>query len=381
MRTMIALVSDQRMQNVIPILQKGAEYRELILVLSKERTSGEPLERFVNSANDMKAVLCAHVAKVTVSDTYVDPYDIEAVRQAIGSLIHNTGERENLVVNISGGTKPMAIGTFQAAQSASVVSIYTNTEDGELLWLSPDGSVRAERIRVVGLDVPLYIRAYGETVASSRTVADLDPREIEWAKIIAENHEILYKKIINPLNSRVRDARKKGSGPPFHYEVKPTRRQRAAILRLAEAGLWSWDDDAGEIIVADQSSAKFLDGLWVEVYAAIQLQETGCFDDVRLNVTLEGVEGEMDVVAVSNGKIVLIECKSNVKRSEQLNKLDAFRRRLGGPYAHAYYARASCAYAKQISLQIKKIGLNGVFFGPELRRLGDAIAKNMGVAQ
>ena len=381
MRTMIALVSDQRMQNVIPILQKGAEYRELILVLSKERTSGEPLERFVNSANDMKAVLCAHVAKVTVSDTYVDPYDIEAVRQAIGSLIHNTGERENLVVNISGGTKPMAIGTFQAAQSASVVSIYTNTEDGELLWLSPDGSVRAERIRVVGLDVPLYIRVYGETVASSRTVADLDPREIEWAKIIAENHEILYKKIISPLNSRVKDARKKGSGPPFHYKVKPTRRQRAAILRLAEAGLWSWDDDAGEIIVADQSSAKFLDGLWVEVYAAIQLQETGCFDDVRLNVTLEGVEGEMDVVAVSNGKIVLIECKSNVKRSEQLNKLDAFRRRLGGPYAHAYYARASCAYAKQISLQIKKIGLNGVFFGPELRRLGDAIAKNMGVAQ
>ena len=380
MRTMIALVSDQRMQNVIPILQKDAEYRELILVLSRERASGKPLERFVNSANDLKAVLGAYVEEVIVSDTYVDPYDIEAVRQAIGSLIRGIGERKNLIVNISGGTKPMAIGALQAAQSVGVVSVYTNTEDGELLWLYPDGSVRAECIRVVGLDVPLYIRVYGEKVASSRTVADLNPREIEWAKTIAENYEVLYKNVLNPLNLSVKNARKEGGSPPFSYRVKPTRRQRAAILRLAEAGLWSWDDDAGEIIIADQS-ANFLNGLWVEVYAAIQLQETGYFDDVRLNVILEGVDGEIDVVAVSNGRIVLIECKSNVRRSEQLNKLDAFRRRLGGPYAHAYYVRASSAYAKQIRLQVKKIQLNGVFFGPELRSLGDTIAKNMGVVR
>ena len=312
-----------------------------------------------------------------IGDAYVDPYDIRAVQQVVESLIHRAGGRETIVVNISGGTKPMAIGAFLAAQSASMNTVYTNTEDGELLWLSPDGSVSTERIRVIGLDVPLYIRAYGETVASSKTVADLDPREIEWTKIIAENHEILYKKIINPLNSKI----KKGDGPPFRHKIAPTRRQRAAMLGLVEAGLWSWDDDAGGIVVAVQASASFLKGLWVEVYTAVQLQETGCFDDIRLNVRLEGVEGEIDVVAVSNGRIVLIECKSNVKRSEQLNKLDAFRRRLGGPYAHAYYARASSAYAGQIRSQVEKITLNGVFFGAELRELGEAIARNVGVAQ
>jgi len=375
MKTMIALVSDQRMQNVIPVLQKGAQYRELILVLSKERSTGKPLERYKNSANDLKAVLDAYV-EVTPSDTYVDPYDIGEIRQVIDSLIHGRGEQESIVVNISGGTKPMAIGAFQAAQSAGVKSVYTNTEDGELIWLFPDGSVRSEPIQVVGLDVSLYIRAYGETVDRSRTVADLDPKEIEWAKVIAENHEILYKKIINPLNSRIRE----GDGPPFRRKVAPTRRQRAAIQHLVEAGLWSWDDDEGEIVVADWPSANFLNGLWVEIYAAVQLQETGCFDYVRLNVTLEDVEGEMDVVAVSNGRIVLIECKSNVKRSVQLNKLDAFRRRLGGPYAHAYYTRASSAYARQIRSQVAKIRLNGVFFGPELRKLGDVIARNMGIA-
>ena len=379
MRTMIALVSDQRMQNVFPILQEGVRYDKLVLVLSRSRDTDRPLERYVVSASDLKTVLSAWV-EVSISDEYVDPYDIKAVHRVVESLIRGAGDRENIVLNISGGTKPMAIGAFRAAQSASVKSVYTNTEDGELLWLSPDGSVSTERIRVVGLDVPLYIRAHGETVASSRTMADLDPREIEWAKIIAENYEILYKKIINPLNSRVKDAHKEGGELPFHYKARSTRRQRAAILSLAEAGLWLWDSDMGEIVIADQVRASFLNGLWVEVYTAVQLQETGCFDDIRLNVKLEGVEGEIDVVAVSHGRIVLFECKSNVRRSEQLNKLDAFRRRLGGPYAQAYYARASSAYARQIRSQVEKIKLNGVFFGAELRELGNAVAKNMGAA-
>ena len=375
MKTMIALVSDQRMQNVIPILQDGAQYQELVLVMSKERSTGKPLKRYEDSANDLKVVLSDYL-NVTLSNMYVDPYDIDAARATIASLIHEQGKPETVVVNISGGTKPMAIGAFQAAQGIGSESVYTNTEDGEIIRLSPNGAVHTEKIRVIGLDVPFYIRAYGETVREAKPAATLDSREIKWARMIAENHEILYKKVINPLTSQI----KKGAGPPFCYSITPTRRQRPIIRRLAEAGLWSWDDASNEITVTDRSRANFLNGLWIEVYVAIQLEETGYFDDVRLNVTLEGVEGEIDVVAVSNGRIVLLECKSNVQRSEQLNKLDAFRRRLGGPFAHAYYARGSDAYAGQIRSQVKKIRLNGVFFGPELRELGYTIAKKMGVA-
>jgi hypothetical protein len=228
MKAMIALVSDQRMQNVFPILQEGAKYSNLVLVLSKSRDTGKPLERYVASANDLKAVL-SPFTKVLISDTYVDPYDIRGVQQTIESLIRETGNLENIVINISGGTKPMAIGAFRAAQSTGVECVYTNTEDGELLWFSPDGSIHVERIRVCKIDVLLYIRAYGETVASSRAIADLDPKEVQQAKIIAENHEILYTKVINPINSKIN----KGHGPPFCHKITPTRRQRIAILDLA----------------------------------------------------------------------------------------------------------------------------------------------------
>lgn len=378
MGTMIALVSDQRMQNVFPVIQKGAKYDELILVLSKDRKTGKPLERFVRSASDLKAVLSGYVGRITVHGVYVDPYDIGAVRSAILSLIQNTsGEK---VLNISGGTKPMAIGAFEAARSAGMRCVYTNTEDGELLWLFPDGSMKKELIDLF-LDVPTYIRAYGERIDKSRDPGQLPAEQVRWARLLVEHYELLYKPVINRLILRFKkDTRERGKPAfPFSFEISPTRRQRKAISEVAQEGLWDWDEDENRVIVRDMEAMKFLNGGWVEVLVANQLYESGFFDDVKMNIFLKGVEGEIDMAATGKGKLVLIECKSNVKRSEQLNTLDAFRRRLGGPYAYAYYVRASDAYRSQIEKQVRKIRLNGAFFGVELRNLAREIARDMGL--
>ena len=57
---MIALVSDQRMQNILPLLQQDTQYPELILVMSKERGSGKPAPRFIKATNDIADVI-AHL--------------------------------------------------------------------------------------------------------------------------------------------------------------------------------------------------------------------------------------------------------------------------------------------------------------------------------
>jgi hypothetical protein len=375
-KTMIALVSDQRMQNVIPILQIGASYKELVLVLSKERRTGKPLPQYRRSADDLKAVL-ENCLEVRTCDELVDPYDIDAVTNVVGSLLEN-GNQNNVVVNISGGTKPMAIGALRAAQAAGATCLYTNTEDSEILWLSPNGSTRSEPIRVVGLDVPLYIRAYGEKVSSSSKVADLDAVHKTWAEMIGYNHRAIYQKVVVPVTSAIKKAYREESGFPVTCKAKPTRRQQVSIEQLAQKGLWQWSPSSDQIALTDRLAASFLRGTWVEVYVAMQMQCCDLFDDVRLNVKLDGVEGEIDVAAVSNGKLVLIECKSNVQRSQQLSKLDSLRRRLGGPYAQAYYARASEAYARKIREQCSKFRLNGVFFGAQLGGIGKEIGKNVG---
>ena len=93
---------------------------------------------------------------------------------------------------------------------------------------------------------------------------------------------------------------------------------------------------------------------------------------------LRGIEGEIDVAAVGGAKLVLIECKSNLKRAQQLGTLVAFKNKLGGPFAHAYYARAADDNQRSIVAQCTKLRVNAVFFGAELGTIGATIARSLG---
>jgi hypothetical protein len=377
-RVMIALVSDQRMQNVIPVFQNGARYDEIILVISKDRSSQKPLARYDRSANDLKTVFEVQNLQVTISDQYVDPFDIQMVQQAVEALVVSVMQKGEVVVNISGGTKTMAIGALQAARRVGVPCLYTNMEDGQILWLNgPSGSAHSESIIVRNLDVSSYIRAYGEEVITGLKVSDLDHETVKWANYVGEQHSVLYKDIIRPINDAIKKGRHK---TPIHWNaIRATRNQRKAIEFLAAEGLWRWDSINQMVILEDSNALPFLFGGWVEIYAATKLYESGFFDDVRLNVKLKGIDGEIDVVAVGKGKLVLVECKSNVQRSEQLSKLDSFRNRLGGSYAKAYYVRAGYEDFRRIEEQCKKFRLDQAFFGPEIQQLGKQIGERLGL--
>ncbi|MBN2007619.1 MAG: DUF1887 family protein [Anaerolineae bacterium] len=379
MSTMIALVSDQRMQNIIPLLQKGSAYDELVLVMSKERQTGEPLPKYRKAAKDLTSVLHKHLT-VRTSNDFVDPYGIESVRCTISNLIRQCTNPSDVVVNISGGTKPMAIGAMRAAQTAGISCIYVDTEDNETLWLKPDDSTISEKTQIANLNVSLYIRAYGERVTDSKTITNVEETQKIWATIIGDQHKVIYRKVIVPMMTAIKQSREQKAGFPIVCRVIPTKNQIQIIEQLAQADLWIWNPISQHISITEPS-AKFLYGTWVEIYAALQLQKSRAFDDIKLNIKLEGIEGEIDIAAVSNGKLVLVECKSNVQQSQQLSKLDSFRLRLGGSYAQAYYARASEANAPAIRKQCQKYRLNGVFFGAELNGMGEKISARMqGVA-
>jgi len=382
MTIMIALVSDQRMQNVLPVFQQGANYSTIILLLSKERHSQKPHQRYLASAEDLRQVFVNNGQDVIIAGTFLDPFSIDTTRNDIFNLIsqlRNAADLpESIVVNISGGTKPMAIGALQAAQTAALDCVYTDTENNELIWLSPDGTVKTQRLEVANLDVAKYLRSYGATIASAQRVQEIDPRLVSSACKIAEYHPIFYQPIIQSITNALKAAN-------YHLPVccqlphPPTRRQRELIVEFAELDIWQWAETNAELHISQRESAAFLNGGWVELCVANQLVNSQYFDEVLINVTLDGIEGEIDVVAVSKGKLILIECKSNVQRSEQLSKLDSFRKRLGGPFAKAYYVRASEAYAKPIRNQARKFQLNEVFLGKEIHTIGKSIGKTIGV--
>lgn len=375
-QVMVALASDQRMQNVIPIFQESANYKELILVLSKERNTNEPHIRFKNSVNDFKAVMGSRLV-VKTCDSFVEPYKIESTEATIESILKKYNNIQDVVVNISGGTKPMAIGALRASHSLGVPCIYTDTEDGEILKMYPDGSTEREPMVVRGIDVSIYMRAYGEKIIKSTNVMDISREKIEWAKIIGDNHSIIYKKVIIPLMSKMSDTQGKKLVFPIICRIETTRKQREIIAQLAKQRLWLWNQETSEISIVDKDNASFLNGLWVEIYVAVQMQSSCYFDNVLINIELDGLKGEIDVAATINGKLVIIECKSNLKQSQQLAKLHSMCKRLGGPYSQAYYARASDAYANNIRNQCRKHKIDGEIFGAELRDIAGIINRNI----
>lgn len=379
-RAAIALVSDQRIQNLIPLFQQGRSYTHLVLVLSRERATGVPAERYQQAAQHIGRVAEQLGVHVEQYDCFVDPFKIEDSEETIAKCIATLGPNDEVSLNFTGGTKPMAIGALRAARGLSRRAVYVNTEDNELLWIEPDGTLRSETIRVDGLGLDQYVTAYGEAISSRTTVSQIDPDEVEWAEIIARHHSVIYRRVVQRLNQRTKQAWKDKAGYPISLSIRPTRREEAVIEQLEETGLWNWDRSRSGLSIPDPSKAGFLNGRWVEVYTAAHLDAAGCFDEVAINVTPEGIEGEIDAAVIANGRLALFECKSNVKQSQQLAKLDSFRKNLGGPYALAFYVRASSAYRRQVVSQASKWRINHVFMGADIETLDQVVMEWMELA-
>jgi len=163
MRAMVALVSGQRMQNVIPCFQKGLEFAEVHLVRSREAdVAGSSMARAWRDTRDT----LANAAAVHDAEPAIDAYDVRPARETVRAIIEHLYARGlEPVVNFTGGTKCMAVGAYLAAVEAGCVALYVDTQNERLLWYFPDGRVIAGPFDLKRVDISLYLKAYGLTVS------------------------------------------------------------------------------------------------------------------------------------------------------------------------------------------------------------------------
>lgn len=364
MDTMIALVSDQRMQNVIPILQADVTYGELILVTSKDRRTGETLPKYIEATEDLKAVLGSHL-NVKLSAESVDPYNIEAVASTISTLINQCGGRDNLVVNMSGGTKPMAIGAYLAAQDIGVDALYVDTANEKLVWFSK-GHRREEAFDLAGrLTVPIYFQANNKQIDKRRTrksallqkayeaARTLLPTWPECASTLEQ-----FGKAVSQGQDRVKISDK-----------------IAAIL--AQYGFVYKD---GSEWVIKQQGRSFLSGKWLEAMVHVLLEDAHEFGDVKSNLCLQGVENELDVVVTRNGQLAIIECKSgSLGGQTTLNKLQAIRTGFG-TFARSFFvtSRKESEVDNNFRNRAREYSVRQIITAESLLQIGEKIKSGMG---
>jgi hypothetical protein len=319
--------------------------------------------------------------KILTNENYVDPFRIDDTKRVIEKYVREAVlAHDQVVINITGGTKLMSIGALYAAKSLGAKAIYVDTENQELIIFYPDGRYNVEKMHVTGFKIWDHMTAHGGKVISMKHVEDLPAIEIHWAQIIVDHFAQLYP-VINLLTKYYfKNIERPGLEVPCPIG-KRTRREVEGIKILDEGGLWRWDPDHASITILDKDKGNFLNGLWVEVYTAACLQTSGFFDEVALNIQLDKGLPEIDVAVLKNGRLAFIECKSNVLLSEKkkenilLSTLANYKKNYGGAYGLAFFVRASKENADRIRIRAKDSGIDEAFFGEGLRNLPEMIIK------
>jgi hypothetical protein len=160
MDTHLCLVSGQATPNLTPALDPETRPARVILLVSPDmRRRAVWLGRVLRSRG------------IRVEDWAVeDAWDIESLEVRILELLERESDAvrsQSLVLNATGGTKPMSIAAYEAFRAYELPIFYVHPEKDRLIWMHPSGRAPRDLENRVRLDA--FLLAHGARVEGSRT--------------------------------------------------------------------------------------------------------------------------------------------------------------------------------------------------------------------
>jgi len=153
---LISLLGEQPIPNLLPLWQNPARYTAARFAVTE---STLPLAERLASviAGDPRL---GHIA--VRQPVLLRPYDIGYCRAHLNSiLMEHLLHDEEVVLNLTGGTKIMSLAALQAAYGSGVSLLYVSTETRRLIHLRSDGSEMAREPLAVQVSVRQYLAAHG----------------------------------------------------------------------------------------------------------------------------------------------------------------------------------------------------------------------------
>ena len=259
----------------------------------------------------------------------VHAFDFQSIREAFRQVIQQY-KGEHLILNLTGGTKIMALSAFDIARENAIPAIYVNTAENKLIHLQ-GSQIHGEKIPEV-VDVPTYLKLHGH-----QFLASASPTHPQLAGFIGEN--------IQSLKSLLLHLRGIEPQKPYRLPGALSPKQRQLIQRLNEMGLLRFDAARAQVICRSTEHLQFIKGGWLEEYVFLQLQR-GKPHDIRLNVKVswknsnsekKESKNEFDIMLIHGNQLHIFECKSGKKAVNDIHRLEALWEIVGGTYGIAYY--------------------------------------------
>jgi hypothetical protein len=304
----------------------------------------------------------------------VDAYAPDSTAQACRQIIAHYGA-DQLIANLTGGTKVMSLAAFRAFSGVQVPCIYTDTPHRRILFLAPED--RAAEPLHTRVDVLTYLQAHGQ-------LASLRGRESRLSAPGVAAFLSQHIADLEPFLSRLR-YELRNTPDQTRVHLSPQGRQRQAVagellLRAMRAGLLEARQSGPrelESVFQDVKARRYLEGEWLEDLVFETVKQGG-FDSYATNVALGWQDApdremnEIDVAVVHNLRFFYLSCKTGSdpqQMKHHLFELETLSDMAGGLFNSPILV-ASSAKAMPPYLQRRMETLGITYVGPtDLPRL------------
>lgn len=325
--THVLLVSAQAAPNLLAALDPGLKPKEAVLMVSRKmRARADALETVLREAG-------VKTDRVTLQDEH----DFGGLQSA---LLEVAAARagQSIALNVTGGTKLMALAAQSVAQAAGWAVFYVDVDTDEIILLGKEPHRRklSEQLRL-----RYYLRGYGfdveggirrappqrgytnllQTLVTQVGSLEVPLSQLNWLGQESEDRKTLHVR----LSAQQMDSR--------GLEV---------LLRdFEDVGVLVVEGD--KLTFASETDRAFAKGGWLEQYVFTTVSASAgelAIRDKAPNLTViddVGVKNELDVAFMARNRMFVIECKTArmnrpeaPKANDTLFKLSEICRRVGG---------------------------------------------------
>lgn len=309
------LVSKQATPNLAPVL--AAEFRpQKVILYTSDRMKAE-------AANIARVFRKYGIPSEQMAA--VDAYDIHAIQNQLIDFL-DTKSDESIALNVTGGTKPMAIAAQEAFRMAEKPVFYVNPESNDILLLDSQAKPLS-LASTIRLDDYLGAHGFDMEGEITRVLPASDKRTFLTSELIA--HINAFSGAIGSLNfyaSKAVNALEIFIEGSDIKRLEHDRNWKQVIDLFEDAGILQLREN--RLRFSDAASRSYANGGWLEdhvfgIVRQLRLQDQA----INLKVTNHSGAGhstnELDVAFLAKNKLHLIECKAKIFRDQDTAGADA----------------------------------------------------------
>ncbi|MGQ9799959.1 MAG: Card1-like endonuclease domain-containing protein [Ignavibacterium sp.] len=341
---MFCLVSRQAMANVLPVFM----YKPTNVVLFTTPEENQ-------CASNLEILFKSKRINV-IRKNNLNAYDYASFKSAVLSELENNNDE--VILNVTGGTKLMAFAAYEAFAEKDKKIIYCDTEHQKIITLFPkysSTSLNAE------LSIEDYLKSYGYNIIETKSPFT-ESDYFNFFRFIEK--ERLMRSLVN-LYTNVRQKLSEEK-PRFTVESddKKIRFQKNLDTYIIHYG--NKTENSFKV-----QSNDFKSGDWLEYYIYYKLkteENLSTLMGVKIS-NPQGVENEIDVIALKDFRLYLYSCKTGKKDNQfDLYQLETLRNITSGTFGKGIFVTSNqhsekfLKRAKELSIDVKNVLDNNLKF-------------------